>query len=56
MNKFRGVIMIILALWCGYISYTNWGTDKARMAAVVGIVAFGVGIWRMTRKPPVPLA
>jgi hypothetical protein len=56
MDKVRGVIMIALggvALYQGWTIHTG---QRAILAYGVAVLALGVGIWRLTRKPPQPLA
>lgn len=52
MNQVRGVIMILLggfAFYQGWILHTG---QRAWLAYGLGVVAVGVGIWRLTRKTP----
>ena len=54
MNQVRGVLMIVLS---GFAFYKGWvyrTGQPAMLAFAVGALALAVGIWRLTRKPPVP--
>lgn len=56
MNQVRGVIMILLGGFALYQGWTLHTGQRALMAYGLGVVAVGVGVWRLTRKPPQPLA
>jgi uncharacterized membrane protein HdeD (DUF308 family) len=56
MNQVRGIVMIVLggfALYQGWVLHTG---QRALLAYGLGVLAVAVGIWRLTRKPPQPLA
>ena len=56
MNHVRGILLIAagaFALVQGWKLHT--GTN-ALWAYGLGVLAVGLGIWRLTRKPPQPLA
>jgi len=56
MNQVRGVIMILLG---GFAFYEGWKIhtgNSALWAYGLGVLAVAVGIFRLTRRPPQPLA
>jgi len=56
MNQFRGIVMIALATFAFYEGWRIHTGQRALLAYGVGVLALAVGIWRLTRKPPEPLA
>jgi hypothetical protein len=55
MNLFRGILMLVLgafALYRGWMIHTG---QNAWMAYGLGILAFALGIWRLTRRTDKPL-
>ena len=55
MNQVRGVIMIVLSFVALYQGWTTHSGQRALLAYGVAALAFAVGVWRLTRKPPQPL-
>jgi uncharacterized membrane protein HdeD (DUF308 family) len=56
MNQIRGIVMLLLG---GFALYQGWKIHtghQALWAYGLGVLAIAVGIWRLTRKPPQPLA
>lgn len=56
MNQVRGVIMLALGIFALYQGWTIHNGQRAILAYSVGVLAIAMGIWRLTRKPPKPLA
>jgi hypothetical protein len=56
MNQIRGIIMLLLG---GFALYQGWKIhtgNQALWAYGLGAEAIATGLWRLTRKPPQPLA
>ncbi len=54
MNQLRGILMLAMgafALYQGWVLHTG---QRAFMAYGLAVLAFAMGIWRLTRKPPTP--
>ena len=54
MNQARGILLLaagVLALYQGWRIHAG---HSALWAYMLGVVAIGLGIWRLTRKPPQP--
>lgn len=52
MDKVRGILMLFVgafALYRGIIMHTR---KSAWLAIILGLVAIGLGVYRLTRKPP----
>jgi hypothetical protein len=56
MNVVRGIIMLALGVFALYQGWTIHTGQRAMLAYSVAVLAIAVGIWRLTRKPPQPLA
>jgi hypothetical protein len=56
MNQARGVLLLAAG---GFALYQGWrlhSGNNALWAYGLGAVAIGLGVWRLMRKPPEPLA
>ena len=56
MNQVRGILLLAAG---GFALYQGWRIhtgSAALWAYVLGVVAVALGLWRITRKPPQPLA
>jgi hypothetical protein len=52
MDKVRGILMLFVgafALYRGIIMHTR---QNAWLAIILGLAAIGLGVYRLTRKPP----
>jgi uncharacterized membrane protein HdeD (DUF308 family) len=56
MNQIRGIVMLVLGSFALYQGWKIHTGNQALWAYALGVVAIAVGIWRLTRKPPQPLA
>jgi hypothetical protein len=56
MNQVRGVIMLALGGFALYQGWTIHTGQRALLGYGVGVLGIMVGVWRLTRKPPQPLA
>ncbi|MGB8258747.1 MAG: hypothetical protein WCE75_00275 [Terracidiphilus sp.] len=56
MNQMRGVILILLAGVAFWEGFTHHAGQRAWLAYGLGAAALLIGIWRLTGKPPRPLA
>jgi hypothetical protein len=56
MNQVRGILLMVAG---GFALYEGWkihSGSPALWAYSLGVVAIGLGIYRLLRKPPQPLA
>jgi len=53
MNRVRGVVMLVAA---GIVFFRGWQIHSGRyalLACALGVLALAMGIWHLTRKPPI---
>jgi len=55
MNLFRGILMLALGAFALYRGWTIHTGQNAWLAYGLGVLALGLGIWRLTRRPDKPL-
>jgi hypothetical protein len=54
LEKFRGVILIVVSCLAFYKAWVFHTGPYAMLGSAVGVLALGVGIYRLTRKPAAP--
>jgi hypothetical protein len=54
MSRFRGVFMLVAACIAFWQGWRLRGTHFALTAVGLGVVALGLGLWHLLRRPPGP--
>ena len=52
MNLIRGVFMFAIGCYAIYVGWQAHTGQRAVLAYLLGVLAIGLGVWRLTRKPP----
>jgi hypothetical protein len=55
MNAFRGILMFAAGIFMIYRGCTIHTGEKAWLSYGVGIIAIGLGVYRLLRRPDKPL-
>lgn len=54
MNHLRGLVLLAAGCLALYEAWRIRSSERALWALGLGLVAIGVGVWRITRKPDPP--
>jgi hypothetical protein len=54
MNQFRGILMLLVGAFALYRGWMIHRGQSAWLALGLGLLAIGLGAWRLTRKPAQP--
>ena len=54
MNRLRGMLMLVAALFAFYRGWKIHTGHNALSAYGLGVLRLGLGVWHLTRKPPQP--
>jgi hypothetical protein len=52
MNRVRGIIMLLAGCFAVYEGFRSRGGEHSLLAFGLGVLAFILGIWHLTRKSP----
>jgi len=52
MDKVRGILMVAVGAFALFRGFVMYNRPNAWLAIVLGLVAVGLGVFRLTRKAP----